>query len=68
MSKLIRSCDKNYIEFCGQQKGETEKAILFDDGNKKVWLPKSQIEDITLDGDACIITIPEWLAQEKELI
>jgi hypothetical protein len=30
-----------------------------------VWLPKSQIE---IDDKKNIITMPEWLAEEKELI
>lgn len=43
---------------------ETDKAIRIDDGTKKEWLPKSQIED-NKDGT---VTMPEWLAIEKGFI
>ena len=50
---------------------ETDKAVLVsDDGDKAnaVWIPKSQCE---IDEGQCgyiTITLPEWLALEKELI
>ena len=74
--KRIHSVNKNYYEFVGTIKFETQHdnpnagAILFDNGNKEVWLPKSQIEDIDLQANEPLatITIPEWLAMEKELI
>jgi len=68
MPKLIRSVDKNYIEITGQIKYETDKAILLFDGKKEVWVPKSQIEDMEREKNMITITIPEWLAIEKELI
>ena len=42
----------------------TEKAYLFQPkgSEKKVWLPKSQVEY-----EAGLVTIPEWLVIEKEL-
>lgn len=43
---------------------DTERALLLDTGSKKVWVPKSQVED---NGDGTF-TMPEWLALEKELI
>lgn len=45
---------------------ETDKAWLLaaDDGTKKVWIPKSQGEN---NGDGTF-TIPQWLAEEKELV
>ena len=43
---------------------ETDAAYLIDDGVTKVWVPKSQVE-MNDDGT---FTMPEWLAQEKELI
>ena len=46
---------------------ETEKAVLIDDGTKKVWLPKSQME-IQQEGKTTIAVMPERLAMEKELI
>jgi hypothetical protein len=42
----------------------TERAIMVWDGEREVWLPKSQVE-INTDGT---VTMPEWLAKEKELI
>jgi hypothetical protein len=68
--KRIQSVNKNYIELSGEIRFETERAILFCDGNKEVWLPRSQIEDIdlTTSPPSAVITIPEWLAENKELI
>lgn len=42
---------------------ETEKAILVENGNNKVWLPKSMVE---FEDDT--VTLPEWLAIDKGLI
>jgi len=56
------------ISYCRKVK-ETDLAIQYDFGDNpfdpaRVWIPKSQIvED---DGES--ITIPQWLAEEKELI
>lgn len=47
---------------------ETEKAVLFrTDSGKEVWLPKSQIE-VDRSGKHPVVTLPEDLAIEKELI
>lgn len=49
---------------------ETDKAwLVSDDGdkNKAVWIPKSQAE-IADQGEAFILTLPEWLATDKRLI
>ena len=48
-------------------KRETDKAVLVDHGGDECWLPKSLIE-IEQDGKAHIVTLPEWLAQEKGMI
>ncbi len=42
---------------------ETERAYHFYDGAIKVWLPKSQCE---WDEEGKEMTMPEWLAMEKE--
>lgn len=42
---------------------ETDLALLILVGDKKAWVPKSQCE-LTDEG----ITMPQWLAQDKELI
>ena len=49
----------------------TEKAVLVHDGDKSkaVWLPLSQIEiSPTGFGGIETVSLPEWLALEKELI
>lgn len=66
--KRIKSVDIDYIEIAGTIKAETDKAILLDDGVKEVWLPKSQLEDIDRQKKIAIVTMPEWLAEVKELI
>lgn len=49
---------------------QTEKAWRFYDGNVTVWLPKSQVEWDASDRNpnSGTMTIPTWLATEKELI
>jgi hypothetical protein len=44
---------------------ETEKAYKFFDGIRAVWLPKSQCE---WDEHTREMTMPTWLAKDKELI
>ena len=51
------------VDVSAELKRETDKAFLINDGDKEVWLPKSQVER-----DRNTFTMPEWLAQEKELI
>ena len=59
------------IDIDGSIEAQTEKAVLFHDGDKSkaVWLARSQIE-ISETGFAGIVTVtlPEWLALEKGLI
>lgn len=53
-----------------------DKAILFHDGDKDIWLPKSQIaikrhcnKDAPMKVLECVtVNLPEWLAKEKGLI
>ena len=48
---------------------ETEKAVMVtDDGKRHIWLPRSQIEIDMKDDELAEITLPEWLAKEKEMI
>lgn len=51
-------------DFAGEIRHETDAAVLIEDGENKVWLPKSQVQDNN-DGT---FTIPEWLAVEKEMV
>ena len=58
------------IDVAVQLHHETEKAwLVSDDGDKAkaVWIPKSQAE-IEPKGSAHILTLPEWLANDKRLI
>ena len=49
-------------------KHETKYAFLLDFGElEAVWLPKSQVE-YHEEGKNQIVTVPEWLAKEKNLI
>lgn len=52
------------VDIAAEIKRETDKAWLVSDGEREVWLPKSQAE---FDGTATF-TMPEWLALEKGLI
>lgn len=47
---------------------ETPMAILVDDGDVEVWLPKSQIEFVLKHGGLVEVTAPEWLLSDKGLI
>lgn len=49
---------------------ETPDAILVNDGTVDAWIPKSQLleEPEEQDGGMVEITIPGWLAEDKELI
>ena len=53
---------------------QTESALLVDIEGEKVWLPKSiiEVDEYELDGirkgNILEISIPEWLATDKQLI
>ena len=50
-------------------KHETDKAYLVSDGDREVWVPKSQCEFEMSDTPPYgTLTLPEWLAEDKELI
>lgn len=65
---------KNPVEVYVYIIRETDSAFLIseseDDFGTKIWLPKSQIyyDDEVSEGDCFLITIPEWLAIEKEFV
>jgi hypothetical protein len=45
------------------------KAWLVHDGHRDVWIPKSQCEvEHSANGGMVVLTLPEWLAKDKELI
>jgi hypothetical protein len=53
------------VDIAGEVQHETEKAYLFFDGIRKVWIPKALCE---YDPDTKEMTLPEWKAMELELI
>jgi hypothetical protein len=47
---------------------ETEKAICVStDGSNSIWLPKSQIEFAEIGQGQVEVTMPDWLAEQKDL-
>lgn len=57
------------IRVAGEIRGETAAAILFFDGAREAWLPKSQVRQVTQPELGVIeLELPEWLAKEKGLI
>jgi len=57
--------DKELHDITATLVHETEKAYLIDDGGKKVWVPKSEVE---MSEDESTFTMPEWIAKDKGLI
>ena len=55
----------NLIEVAGEVRRETAKAVLWYDGAREVWLPKSMID---IDEDEGTVALPEPLAFDKGLI
>lgn len=66
--------DYDSVEVEGKVLKISDNAILFDNGDVQAWIPKSQIEDYDEgemeenEGEMVEISIPEWLATEKDLI
>lgn len=59
------------IDIMMQLHAETAKAVLVsDDGDKDkaIWLPLSQIEVEHQSKGVVLVTLPEWLAEQKGLI
>lgn len=59
------------VEIYGTIKRTTERAILFHDGDKSIWIPKSIAEfddDDYGEGDTCDVTVPEWFAFQEGMI
>ncbi len=54
----------NIIDVAAELRHETDAAFLLDDGDQKVWVPKSLVEN----NDDGTFQMPEWLAFEKNLI
>lgn len=62
----------NIEYFTCEIRHETTNAYLLHDGDREIWMPKSQISDekISFDGrtEWLEFGIPEWLAIEKEMV
>lgn len=56
---------KELVDIAAELRHETDAAYLVDDGTRKVWLPKSEVEYDVGEGT---FTMPEWLALDKGLI
>ena len=69
---MTRSDDWDTHEIVVVKHAETARAIKVsedDDEETAVWLPKSQIEiDRTMDDGSLVISVPVWLAREKDLL
>lgn len=68
--------EQSRVEIFCSLKGQTENAILVNDGDRDVWIPKSLMtEEQRFEelpewdvGDSFELSIPEWFADQKELI
>lgn len=63
--------EQELVDLQGEFQHETDKAILILISDNKIWFPKSQMtyDDKQYDkGDLIKFSIPEWLANEKEVI
>lgn len=56
------------IDLAVEIRHETARAYLVHDGHRDVWLPKSMCEVHHEPGKPAIVTLPTWLAKDKELI
>lgn len=59
-----------YVEISAEIKYMTEKAVLVNDGDRDVWIPKSQIDepDELEEGVAAGFFIKKWFAKKEGLI
>jgi hypothetical protein len=61
--------ERNHIEFCGEIREETDKAVCVFDGVERTWIPKSVIlERRKVDRRNSVLTIPERVAKLKGII
>lgn len=51
------------IDMAAKLQAETDKSWMLETENGTAWIPKSQAE---FDGET--LTLPEWLAIQKELV
>lgn len=43
-------------------------AYLFEDGEEKIWLPKSQVIHFRDDGETLAVTLPDWLVKKNPIL
>ena len=57
-------------DICVIIRHQTDHAVLVDHGaDSPIWLPLSQIElTPNADGKTHTVTLPQWLAEEKEMV
>lgn len=61
--------EKPDVELAGALVRNSDKAILWSDGEQDVWIPKSQITSQNLDsGGAGTIFVKEWFLKKEGLI
>ena len=56
--------DPKLVDIAAELLMETDKAFRLYDGERREWVPKSQVEQ----NDDGTFTMPEWLAVEKGFI
>lgn len=56
---------KETIEISGEARRETQAAILWFDGTREAWVPKSIGK---VNGDGQMISMPMWAAKDKGFI
>ncbi len=57
--------NRETVEIAGEARRETAAAILWNDGTREEWVPKS-IGDISADGKT--LSLPMWAAKNKGFI
>ena len=57
-----------YVEIDVEVIRETDMAVLFFDGTKEFWIPKSAMDDWPEDGDSGTALVAEWFALKEGLI
>jgi hypothetical protein len=56
------------VEVLYETETDLAYAVRTEEDGKIIWLPKSKVEEVNLDGDIMTISGPERLFQEKGLI
>lgn len=66
---IIKDTDGNkYAEIDVETIHETDEAVLFNDGDKEFWIPRSCIEDWPDKGETGTALVVEWFAIKEGII